>query len=67
MMGVQGYKLKKDLKASVGKSLNYIETSAFGSEYKKNGTFPVVGPDAYTKRDWYATVTMKDGLVEKVK
>jgi len=44
----------------------YVETSAFGSEYKRDGSFPVVGPDPYTKRNWYATVTMEDGLIKKV-
>lgn len=66
MMGVYGYKYKKDLKASVGKPLQYVETSAFGPEYKENGRFCVVGPDAYERRDWFATVTMEDGLIKKV-
>jgi hypothetical protein len=66
MLGVYGYKFKKDLKAAVGKPLKFVETSAFGPEYKPNGKLTVVGPDAYNKRDWYATVTMKEGLIEKV-
>ena len=66
MMGVYGYKFKKDLKAAVGKPLKFVETSAFGTEYKENGSFAVVGPDAYTKRDWYATLTMEYGLIKKV-
>ncbi len=65
MMGAN-YKTKKALKESVGEPLDYIETSAFGPEYKDNGTFCVVGPDPYTKRNWYATVTMEDGLIKKV-
>ena len=65
MMGAS-YKLKKDLKASVGKSLRYIETSMFGSEYKSNGTFAVVGPCPYTKRNWYASVTMEDDVIKRV-
>ena len=66
MMGVTGYKHKKDLKAAIGQPLNYVETSLFGTEYKRNGTFCVVGPCAYTKRSWYASVTMKDALIVKV-
>jgi len=27
----------------------------------------VVGPDAYAHRDWFAEVTMKDGVIAKVK
>lgn len=65
MLGAS-YKTKKDLKASVGQSLRYIETSLFGTEYKADGSFCVVGPDPYTKRSWYATVTMAKGLIEKV-
>ena len=64
MMGAT-YKTKKDLKAAVGQSLRYVETSFFGPEYKENGTFCVVGPSP-TERKWYAQVTMKDGLIAKV-
>jgi len=64
MMGAI-YKTKKELKASVGKHLNYVETSMFGAEYKRTGTFCVVGPSP-TKRKWFAQVTMKDGLIQKV-
>jgi hypothetical protein len=65
MMGAS-YKTKKQLKQSVGKPLEYEETSMFGPEYKPNGTFNVVGPSPY-KRDWYATVTMENGLIKSVK
>jgi len=66
MMGAS-YSTKKELKENIGKPLRYVETSLFGSEYKDDGEFVVVGPDAYTNRKWYAKVTMKDGLIEKVK
>jgi hypothetical protein len=59
------YKTKKDLKAAVGQSLRYQETSMFGPEYKENGVLYVVGP-APLQRKWYAQVTMKDGLIAKV-
>lgn len=36
-MLVFNYASKKDLKASVGKPLRYIETSMFGEEYRENG------------------------------
>lgn len=65
MLAASGYKAKKDLKASVGKQLGYIETSMFGPEYKADGTFCVVGPSAY-ERKWFATVTMEAGLIKKV-
>lgn len=66
MMGAS-YKSKKELKENIGKPLKYIETSMFGPEYKSDGTFCVVGPCPYTKRKWYAEVTMKDGLILKIK
>lgn len=65
MMGAS-YKSKKDLKAAKGQSLNYIETSMFGTEYRDNGTFCVVGPDPYVNRKWFASVTMVDGKIAKV-
>lgn len=64
MMGAI-YNTKKALKASVGKELHYEETSMFGEEYRANGTFAVVGPSP-RKRTWFASVTMKDGLIAKV-
>jgi hypothetical protein len=64
MMGVN-YKTKKELKASIGKPLNYTETSAFGEEYKADGTFCAVH-SPYEKRDWFAEITMEKGLIKKV-
>lgn len=60
------YKTKKDLKAAVGQGLNYEETSLFGPQYKSNGTFCVVGPSPYNRK-WYATVTMQNDKIAKVK
>ena len=59
------YPTKKVLKASIGQSLRYEETSFFGSEYGDNKTFVVVGPSS-TQRKWYAKITMRDGLIIKV-
>lgn len=64
-MLVAKYKTKKELKESVGKELRFEETSMHGPEYKPDGSFGVVGPGAY-ERKWYAQVTMKDGLIQKV-
>lgn len=66
MMGAN-YATKKELKASIGKPLDYVETSFFSEEYKPDGSFNVVGPDAYNNRKWYATVTMEGGLIKSVK
>jgi hypothetical protein len=64
-LAASGYKFKKDLKASIGKPLSYQETSMFGAEYMDNGSFVVVGPSAHV-REWFAKVTMKDGIIEEV-
>lgn len=65
IMLVANYKYKKDLKAAIGKQLSFTETSIFGKEYAENGLVCVVGPSA-TNRKWYAEVTMKNNLIEKV-
>jgi hypothetical protein len=65
-MMAANYKTKKELKQSIGKELKYEETSLFGPEYRANGTFCVVGPSP-TERRWFAEITMKNGLIEKVK
>ena len=68
-MLVTGYKSKKDLKASVGKRLVYQETSMFGPEYVSTGSFVVAHRPAVTGlpgREFFAKVTMKDDLIEKV-
>ena len=59
------YPTKKALKLAVGQSLRYEETSLFGYEYRDNGTFAVVGPSPYVRK-WFASVTMRDGLIVKV-
>lgn len=64
-MLVACYKTKKDLKAAIGQSLRYEETSIFGQEYRPDGNFCVVGPGAY-QRKWYAQVHMVDGKISKV-
>jgi hypothetical protein len=64
------YPSKKDLKASVGQRLRYSETSVFGPEYKADGTFVVAGRPhlaAICKREFFATVTMENGLIKSVK
>jgi hypothetical protein len=62
------YPSKKDLKTQVGKPLRYIETSFFGDEYKANGKFVVANRPHITGmgREFFAEVTMKDGLIAKV-
>lgn len=69
-MLVVGYDSKKMLKESVGKPLGYVETSMFGPEYRDNGTLTVAHRPALgyhpRGREFFANVTMKDGLIVKV-
>lgn len=66
MMGIEGFKSKKDLKAAVGQTPRFIETSIFGAEYKGDGEYTVVGPSPITRK-WFATVTVKEGVIAGVK
>lgn len=73
-MIILNYVSKKDLRAAIGQSLNYTETSMFGTEYKPNGDVtgcnrPSINrrlPSSPKAREFYATVTMRDGLIAKV-
>jgi len=62
------YSSKKELKASIGQPLRYIETSLFGPEYLENGTLTGANRLHITGRgrEFFANVTMRDGLIEKV-
>lgn len=62
------YPSKKELKQSIGKKLKFIETSFFGDEYKPNGNLVVANRPHITGigREFFAQVTMKDGLIQKV-
>lgn len=64
-IAARGYATKKALKESIGKRLQYTETSFFGPEFKENGTNVLVGPDAY-KRKWFASVVCENGIIVKV-
>lgn len=67
-MIIFAYPSKKDLKASIGKPLRYIETSLFGPEYQENGTLTGANRPHITGlgREFFARVTMENGLISKV-
>jgi len=56
------YKTKKDLKNNVGSELDYSETNIFKDEYKENGV--VIGCDV--NRKWFAKVTIKNNIIDRV-
>ena len=65
MLGIDGFKTKKELKAAVGTVPHFIETSFFGEEYKGDGTYTVVGPNP-AMRNWFAELTIVGGRIQKV-
>ena len=75
-MMILNYKSKKQLKESIGESLDYTETSFFGNEYKSDGSFcgcnRPYSPE-YPKfeqrkgREFFAEVTMHNNLIRGVK
>lgn len=69
MTMIFNYPSKKSLKESVGQKLDYVETSAFGPEYKPNGVLVGSNRPHLTghKREFFAQVTMRDGVIAGVK
>ena len=75
-MMILNYKSKKQIKENIGKELDYTETSFFGEEFKSDGSFcgcnRPYSPE-YPKfnlrkgREFFATVTMENGLIKNVK
>jgi len=68
-MLVFNYESKKQLKENVGKPLRYIETSLFGPEYRDNGILTGANRPHITGRgrEFFANVTMANGLIVSVK
>jgi len=68
-MIIFNYKSKKELKESIGKRLEYIETSMFGPEYVGTGIMTGANRPHITGkgREFFARVSMQDGLIMEVK
>jgi hypothetical protein len=68
-MMIMNYSSKKELKENIGQPLKYSETSMFGPEYSDNGTFCGSNRPHITGnggREFFASVTMSGGLIDKV-
>lgn len=67
-MIIFNYESKKALKENIGKPLRYIETSMFGPEYKADGMLTGANRPHITGRgrEFFARVTMHNGLISKV-
>ncbi len=68
-MLIFNYPSKKVLKENLGKPLRYIETSMFGTEYKSDGVLTGANRPHITGkgREFFANVTMENGLIKAVK
>jgi|TARA_Y100000310_G_scaffold304199_1_gene343122 hypothetical protein len=68
-MIIFNYPSKKALKENVGKPLRYTETSLFGAEYRSDGTLTGANRPHITGmgREFFANVTMENGLIKSVK
>lgn len=58
------------MRENIGKRLDYTETSAFGTEYRSNGVLVGSNRPQLTSnkgREFFAQVTMRDGLIAGVK
>jgi hypothetical protein len=68
-MIIFNYSSKKELKENVGQRLDYIENSIFGPEYVTNGVLTGANRPHITGkgREFFANVTMQDGLIKAVK
>ena len=67
-MIIFNYNSKKELKENVGNRLDYIETSMFGPEYVSDGKRTGANRPHITGkgREFFATVTMANGLITRV-
>lgn len=67
-MLIFNYPTKKALKESIGERLAYQETSLFGPEYRDSGVIYGSNRPHLTghKREFFAQVTMQDGVILKV-
>ena len=68
-MLIFNYPSKKALKENIGSELKYIETSMFGAEYRRDGQLTGANRPHITGqgREFFAQVTIKDGLIASVK
>ena len=63
------FKTKKALKEAVasGRRITYYQPGPFGGNEPQNGNIVVEGPHNPEPHSWYASCTVKDGVIIKVK
>ena len=65
----QNFPTKKAFKEAVasGRQITVYQPGPFGGNEPANGTVCIEGPHFPEPHRWYATATLKDGVVVKVK
>lgn len=65
----RNFKTKKALREAVanGEQITVYQPGPFGGNLPANGTVTLEGPHYPAAHTWYATATLKDGVVVKVK
>ena len=68
-MLIFNYDSKRALKECIGQQLRYTETSMFGAEYKPDGVLTGANRPHITGRgrEFFANVTLKNGVIMQVK
>lgn len=63
------FKTKKALKEAVanGQKIGVYQVGPFGGNEPRNGTVCVEGPHYPEPHRWYASVTLEDGIITKVR
>lgn len=63
------YPTKREMAEHIGQPLRYRETSMFGAEYRPDGTLTGCNRPHITghKREFFANVEMRDGLIARVR
>jgi hypothetical protein len=69
MYTVTNFKTKKALKEAVasGKQVTVFQPGPFGGNEPANGTVALEGPHYPAAHTWYASATLENGLVKKVR
>lgn len=69
MYTTENFRSKKALKEAVaaGKTVTYFQPGPFGGNEPLNGTVYFEGPHYPEAHKWYASATVQDGKVVKVK
>ena len=64
----QNFKTKKALKEAVasGKQVTYFQPGPFGGNPPTDGKITLEGPHYPAPHSWYASATVKDGVIIKV-